>query len=496
MTSPENCRTFRALQQKRNLLKALVVLVVFFVLLWAGYYILALTALVLSYVIHELLWSDHIFYDPRQDYSYNLLADNKQLSVIVDDVPQLPAGLNQDDTHVIEVNVKTKITGCFLDPYVDMIVGEGCPSGKQKKSVRQYFERRVDGVRFLNISHLLENSHDKLRLVAHHCSLDSSIHILSFVSPLSAKKKVMVIAPHADDAEIAAFCFYSRHESCVVTLTAGEIEAEYYEPVITNKAEASRLKGRLRAWDSIVVPKWGGVRDGNAMQLGYFCLTLEQMYAQKEVAVRSRTADLGDTRYFRNFNPQKLKSDQDCSPTWKNLVQDLVEMMQCWQPNIIITPHPGMDSHKDHRYATLACLEAYEKSSLSPCCFLLYANHYACTDMFPFGVSGSVASLPPAFDSCSGVKVFSFPADEACQREKLGALTMMHDLNTPIRLKRKIRQVLQHVFLGRDARRYGDDDYFRKAIRHNELFFQVDAEQLKKLIEAGQPEAGGASHQG
>ena len=94
MISPENCRTFRAIQQKRNLFKALVVLVVFFALLLAGYYILALTALFLSYVIHELLWSDHIFYDPGQDYSYNLLADNKQSSVIVDDVLQLPAGFH------------------------------------------------------------------------------------------------------------------------------------------------------------------------------------------------------------------------------------------------------------------------------------------------------------------------------------------------------------------------------------------------------------------
>ncbi len=40
----------------------------------------------------------------------------------------------------------------------------------------------------------------------------------------------MVIAPHADDAELAAFGLYSRcSEASIVTLTQGEIEAEHYQ---------------------------------------------------------------------------------------------------------------------------------------------------------------------------------------------------------------------------------------------------------------------------
>ena len=318
-------------------------------------------------------------------------------------------------------------------------------------------------------------------MVVHHCSFDPTVTILSFKNPLSDQDKVMIIAPHADDAELAAFCLYSRHDSCIVTLTAGEIEAEYYEHAAAGKEEASRFKGRLRSWESVVVPQWGGVNNGNTMQLGYFCLALERMYAQKDVAVSSSTANLDDTRYFRSFNHRRLKSDQDGLPTWNNLVQDLVEVMQDYKPDIIVTPHPVMDPHRDHRYATMACLEACEKSMIAVDCFLLYANHYACTDMFPFGLSGSVASLPPVFDPTPEMKVFSYLTDQPCQQEKLAALAMMHDLMTPIGLKKKIRQILQHVFLRRDAMRYGDDDYFRKSIRHNELFYPVDIAQLKKL---------------
>jgi LmbE family N-acetylglucosaminyl deacetylase len=51
----------------------------------------------------------------------------------------------------------------------------------------------------------------------------------------------MVIAPHADDAELAAYGLYSQaDETWVVTLTAGEIEAEHYQQMGLAKAEAAR----------------------------------------------------------------------------------------------------------------------------------------------------------------------------------------------------------------------------------------------------------------
>ncbi len=40
----------------------------------------------------------------------------------------------------------------------------------------------------------------------------------------------MMLAPHADDAELAAFGLYSRADNVsIVTLTQGEIEAEHYQ---------------------------------------------------------------------------------------------------------------------------------------------------------------------------------------------------------------------------------------------------------------------------
>jgi len=59
---------------------------------------------------------------------------------------------------------------------------------------------------------------------------------------------------------------------------------------------------------------------------------------------------------------------------------------------------------------------------------------------------------------------------------------MMHDLNVPLSLKKKLRQKLQTFFIGRESFDYGSDDYLRKAVRKNELFYRVNQEQLKQLI--------------
>jgi hypothetical protein len=79
------------------------------------------------------------------------------------------------------------------------------------------------------------------------------------VNPDYARQRVMVMAPHADDAELAAFGLYSRAEEVsIVTLTQGEIEADTYQRLGLSPAQAARLKGRLRSWDSQAIPLGAG----------------------------------------------------------------------------------------------------------------------------------------------------------------------------------------------------------------------------------------------
>jgi len=48
---------------------------------------------------------------------------------------------------------------------------------------------------------------------------------------------------------------------------------------------------------------------------------------------------------------------------------------------------------------------------------------------------------------------------------------MMHDLTVPLPLKKLLRRTLQRVFAGRHPSPYGDNDFFRKAVRRHEIFW-------------------------
>jgi hypothetical protein len=87
-------------------------------------------------------------------------------------------------------------------------------------------------------------SRGELRLRGRFCRLLGEPVLWAFEHPDFRRQRVMVIAPHADDAELAAYGLYSQaDEAWIVTLTAGEIEAEHFQQVGLNKVEAARLKG-------------------------------------------------------------------------------------------------------------------------------------------------------------------------------------------------------------------------------------------------------------
>jgi LmbE family N-acetylglucosaminyl deacetylase len=282
----------------------------------------------------------------------------------------------------------------------------------------------------------------------------------------------MVIAPHADDAELAAFSLYSQAaESWIVTLTAGEIEAEHYQQMGLPKAQAAQLKGRLRAWDSIAVPRWAGVPEAQCVQLGYFCMQLAAMQAAPDQAQASREAQLSDTRLFRQFNAFALPGDVDGAPTWHNLIADLRALLLKARPQVIVLPTPLLDPHADHICAHAAILEALEGLAWQPDTLLGYANHLHDNDRWPMGDSGAGVALPPRFDTADELVPCSFTLALSQQQDKAMALGMMHDLQPRAPFKRRVRRWLQQVLAGRSPSPYGENEFFRKAVRRHELLW-------------------------
>lgn len=450
--------------KRLGLLAGLVALVAVGVFSW---WWLPLLLLPLLWAAHEAWFADHLFYAPGEDYAYDFGEQTREAPASLSGgLLKADCVLQGNETLILELRVKSSWLGRFLDPQVELVAGE--------QADRQTFERGVDGVRFLNLTGLAAPLQaGALRLRGRHCRLSGQPRLWITPAVELQRRRVMVIAPHADDAELAAYGLYSQaDETWVVTLTAGEIEAEHYQQMGLAKAEAARLKGRLRAWDSIAVPRWAGVAESRCVQLGYFCLQLPAMQAAPDQPAASREADLADIRVFRRFNPFPLPADGDGAPTWRNLLADLRALLEMARPEVLVMPHPQLDPHPDHICAQAAVLEALQGLAWQPQTLLCYANHLHDNDRWPMGDSGDGVALPPQLSTAQAWAPCSLVLDLATQRDKAMALGMMHDLQPPAPFKRRLRRLLQRWLAGRRPSPYGENEFFRKAVRRHELFWR------------------------
>ncbi|MGX9862019.1 PIG-L deacetylase family protein [Pseudomonas moraviensis] len=460
--------------RKQQLLKAhrrskrLFLIAFLIVLLAAGFLLgwwLVPVLLVLAWVAHEAWFADHLFYRAADDYQYHFPKDAAQQAVKLDaGVLRLSESLAPGETLVLELEVKATWLGRWLDPYVEL------------GNDRQDFERGVSGRRFLNLSgQAVALGESTLTLRGRHCSLSAAGTLWVMSNPDYAQQRVMVIAPHADDAELAAFGLYSRcEEASIVTLTQGEIEAEDFQRLGLDKAQAARLKGRLRSWDSLSIPMWGGVPASRCVQLGYYCLQLPAMAEEPDTSFGSRESGENDVRTVRQHNPLTLPGDVDGAPTWNNLVGDIQRLLEHFRPEVVVTPHPELDPHSDHVASTRALLEAIAASAWKPSTLLMYANHLHDNDRWPMGPAGGGIALPPAIEPLPADRLWSPVLSADVQLDKAMALAMEHDLQGALGFKRQLRRVIQQMLAGRRWPVTGSNEFFRKAVRRHELFWVRD----------------------
>lgn len=446
-------------QHRRN--KRIALLLALLALLALGVFVawwLPPLLLVLGWVAHEAWFADHLFYSPREDYRYDFPDDCLSVPARIEQgALQVEADLVGYDTLILELSLAATWLGRWVDPYVRL--GDD----------RQDFERGVAGRRYLNVS---GQSVRGLSIVPRFCRIAGELRLHAMRNPDFAAQRMLIIAPHADDAELAAFGQYSRSsETAIVTLTQGEIEAENYQRLGLGKAAAARLKGRLRAWDSLAAPLWGGVPQQRCVQLGYYCLQLPAMAEQPQVPFGSRESGESDVRPVRRHNPLPLPADTDGQPTWNNLIADLVAVIEHYRPEVLLTPHLELDPHHDHVASTRAVLEACERSGWKPKTLLLYANHLHDNDRWPMGPAGNGIALPPAINALPADRLWSPTLDAERQLDKAMALGLQHDLQGPLPLKRRLRRLIQWALAGRRWPATGEDEFFRKAVRRHELFW-------------------------
>lgn len=420
------------------------------------------------WIIHEAWLADHLFYSPKQDYLYSFPDDTPIVQgKLINCQPVFNHPLpEQADTLILVVQLKSSLLGNLFDPSITITT--------DTLADEQVFERGAKGLRYINLSGLMDElQQGTLKLNNKHCQLMDNITLYAFQNPDYSRQRIMVIAPHADDAELAAFGQYSQaKEASIVTLTQGEIEAEYYQDIFNlTKQEAAKLKGRLRSFDSIASPLWGGVNTSNSIQLGYYCLQLRAMHQTPEQSFGSKESGETDTRLVRSFNTLPLPSDNDGLPTWKNLKNDLIFLIEHFKPEVIITPHPQLDPHEDHVEASLLVTEVLQETCWQPSTQLFYANHLHDNDRWPMGSAHQGIALPPATEPLPSYRLWSPVLNHQTQINKAMALAMQHDLQPPLSFKKKLRRFIQSLITQRKHPKYGENEFFRKAVRKHELFW-------------------------
>ncbi len=313
--------------------------------------------------------------------------------------------------------------------------------------------------------------------------------LYAFTNPSASGLRVLVVAPHPDDAEIAAFGVYSSTDADVVTVTSGDAGEQGFAALFPEPGEHYRAKGWIRTWDSITVPFFGGVEPGRARNLGYYDATLRRLWQERPRAIEPALAKLDRPGFYRSLNVDPELKARPFTASWPSLVGDLGAELDRVQPRVVVAPHPLLDRHRDHQFTTLALLEALE-SWPGECELWLYTNHATGNESWPFGPRDAMTGLPPwpaparrGAESTPGAALFfsrlySHPLDAVARRRKQVALEAMHDLR-PFDLRAETGAGDTTTRRERaEARRY---DYFRRAPRPNELFFVLTREDARRL---------------
>ena len=380
-------------------------------------------------------------YNQKQNYMYDL---------------QTKATCKNHDTSFLEIKLYPTLCSYIFKPYI-------CVDG-----VKTFFEYGAKGVRYINISHVKDKTPKP-----HFIKIDKKTKIFNFKNEIDLNKKILILSPHADDAEIASFGLYNvAKDVTIVTTTIGENGNQNYKKSYNNTLQATLKKAQLRTLDALCTPFLGGVEFSNTLTLGYNGGSLQPLKNKQEFKTT-----LKDITPFRKTKHSCIKLPDVTKPTYETFLNDINEIVKQLQPEIIITPHPQIDSHPDHKQTTLTLLEVLKQSNLNPT-LLLYTNHLQLSETYPLGNIGSSITLPPNKEDFIFNSIYSFKLDQQNQTDKFFALENIHDLRDSY-LQTNIKSIYKHLIkLIKRKITSKDKSYYKRAIRDNELFFVATKEDF------------------
>jgi LmbE family N-acetylglucosaminyl deacetylase len=373
-------------------------------------------------------------------------------------------------------------------------VAAGAPDPRVEASsggarVQAYLDADARGLRWLNLTGLRAALKDGavVELQGQGATVEPGPATLrTFANGLDLSRRILIVAPHPDDAEIAAFGLYAGRNATVVTVTSGNAGDANYAAEFPDPAQQYLFKGFLRSVDSVTVPWLGGIPPDRTYNLGYFDARLRTMREKRGETVPEMYGPNTDVAAYRRANIGRLLPVGTRANSWPNLVEDLASILKKVDPQIVVAAHPWLDYHADHRYATIALAEALDRWK-KPATFLLFTNH-ADRNLYPYGPSDTTVSLPPTALSMptwgAGAElavqgIYAHPVGADLRKRKLYALEAMHDL----RLAPGEQAACGDPNAPRrpDYPRVPAVDYFRRGPRPDEMFFVYDRDGFRDV---------------
>ncbi|MGL5287228.1 MAG: PIG-L deacetylase family protein, partial [Aeromonas sp.] len=306
--------------------------------------------------------------------------------------------------------------------------------------------------------------------------------LLTFKNPDITDGPTLILSPHPDDAELAAFGFYSdfASQTWIVTISAGEllrkIDKQYLKGLDSDLPYATYRKGFVRAWNSVTTPLLARIPREHLYCLGYFNETVGKILSEPHTPTTNPYNSNIGIKNFRHWNPTPLPGDMNGLHSGDNLVSDLVALIEKIQPSTILVTHPEVDPHKDHIATAKALAMAMHRSQHHPKRILMYANHLRGASHFPYGPEHSRTTLFPwnKEESKFGKwQCYSHPLSLERQKEKIVAFDTMHDLHGKERWEKRLKQWWGKTVLKNGYHYYGNHGYFQTHIKADEVFCWV-----------------------
>lgn len=383
-------------------------------------------------------------------------------------------------------DVRATLLGAFVDPFIEVCFGS--------INYRQYFERGVSGRRYLNLSPIFQAVQQRapavrVRLRGRSIAWGHAGTLELFDSPSIERATRLVLAPHPDDAEIAAFGIYSERLTWVATVTAGELGLPTASTPISSGPDGVRWAARIRVWDSLTVPQLGGIPTERCVSLVFPDGRLKEMHDRSETSA-ALWEGAPSRAWLRSRNPLREFQSGDPGCTWRHLVDEMRLLLEKSDPQIIVCPHPLMDSHDDHVFTTVAIEEAARAEGQKERLFFLYAVHHHHPQglLYPFGPASSCVSLGPwTTTEWVADSIYSHALTHDQRIAKYFAIDAMHGLRTysdgePKTLRQGLRGLRRELGALLSGTGLPASSFLRRGPRPNEIYYVVSRESLSALV--------------